>query len=142
MKEAIVQPSLEAVIVDSQIPVPDAEEVIVKVVAIGLNPIDWKGADPEVALQLHGQLKTKPYANSGKDVAGYVHAVGEYLLLLTADGIVTCWLGSKVHEFKLGDRVQATNHGSGFAEYSVAPRHTTYILPDSVSFEGMSSSGC
>ncbi|KAL7940639.1 GroES-like protein [Trichoderma barbatum] len=118
MKEAIVLPSLEVEILDSQIPIPGEEEVIIRVVSIGLNPIDWKGADPEVAIQLHGQLKAKQYANPGKDVAGYVHAVG-----------------SKVHEFKPGDRVQATNHGSGFAEYSVSPRHTTYLLPDSVSFD-------
>ncbi|KAL5090006.1 hypothetical protein Trisim1_004838 [Trichoderma cf. simile WF8] len=118
MEEAIVLPSLEVEIIDSQIPTPGEEEVIVRVVAIGLNPIDWKGADPEVAIQLHGHLKAKQYANPGKDVAGYVHAVG-----------------SKVHEFKPGDRVASTNHGSGFAEYSVGPKHTTYILPDSVSFD-------
>ncbi|PNP60559.1 hypothetical protein THARTR1_00583 [Trichoderma harzianum] len=121
MKEAIVLPSLEVKILDSQIPIPGEEEVIVRVVAIGLNPIDWKGADPEVAIQLHGYLKAKQYANPGKDVAGYVYAVG-----------------SKVNEFKPGDRVQSTNHGSGFAEYSVGPRHTTYILPDSAVTFGLS----
>lgn len=77
MKEAIVPPSLDVEILDSQIPTPGDEEVIVKVVAIGLNPIDWKGADPEVAIQLHGNLKAKQYANPGKDFAGYVHSVGK-----------------------------------------------------------------
>ncbi|KAL7955449.1 GroES-like protein [Trichoderma compactum] len=108
MEEAIVLPSLEVEILDSQIPTPGEEEVTVRVVAIGLNPID-----PEVSIQLHGHLEAKQYANPVKDVAGYVHAVG-----------------SKVHDFKPGNRIQSTNHGGGFAEYSVGPRHTTYILPD------------
>lgn len=43
------------------------------------------------------------------------------------------WLGSKVHDYKLGDRVQRTNHGSEFTKYSVDPRHATYILPDMAS---------
>jgi NADPH2:quinone reductase len=48
-------------------------------------------------------------------------------------------IGSNVQEFKLGDRVASTNHGGGFAEYAVGPGFTTYLLPDHVSFEGLST---
>lgn len=43
MKEAIVQPSIEAVeIIKSPIPVTQDNEVVIKVVVAGTNPKDWK----------------------------------------------------------------------------------------------------
>lgn len=42
-KQAIIQPSLEAVeIVDTPIPVPGDNDVVIKVVVTGSNPKDWK----------------------------------------------------------------------------------------------------
>jgi NADPH2:quinone reductase len=60
--------------------------------------------------------------NSGDDIAGIIHAVGE-----------------GVYEFKPGDRVAAlhefgTENGS-YAEYAVAPAYTTFHIPHNVSFE-------
>jgi len=60
--------------------------------------------------------------NSGDDIAGIVHSVGK-----------------DVYEFAPGDRVAAlhapwTDNGS-FAEYAIAPDHTTIHLPHNVSFE-------
>lgn len=60
--------------------------------------------------------------NSGDDVAGIVESVGK-----------------NVYEFKAGDRVAAFHemrapHGS-FAEYSIAWQHTTFHIPETVSFE-------
>lgn len=60
--------------------------------------------------------------NSGDDIAGYVEKVGK-----------------GVYEFKKGDRVAAfhqmvTPHGS-FAEYAIAPAHTTFHLAENVSLE-------
>ncbi|KAK9450765.1 chaperonin 10-like protein [Limtongia smithiae] len=113
MKEVIVTsiPEISAEIVQSPIPVPGPNEVLIKVVVSGCNPKDWK-------YPLFG----KRSFNSGDDIAGYVEAVGE-----------------KVFEFKKGDRVAAfhemgTPHGS-FAEYAVAYDYTTFLLPPSVSFE-------
>ncbi|KAL8998635.1 MAG: hypothetical protein Q9188_006061 [Gyalolechia gomerana] len=77
MKEAIVQPDLEVNIVDSPIPVPKDDEVVIKVVVSGSNPKDWKR--PVWSNAAH---------NSGDDIAGVVHQVGR-----------------NVHEFKPGDRV-------------------------------------
>lgn len=61
--------------------------------------------------------------NSGDDISGIVHEVGE-----------------NVDEFKVGDRVAAFHEmlqpGGSFAEYAVAWKHTTFFLPKGTSFEG------
>ncbi|KAF2090918.1 GroES-like protein [Saccharata proteae CBS 121410] len=111
MKEAIVHNADKVEIVDSPIPQPGADQVVIKVIVSGSNPKDWK--TPE--------WMSKPH-NSGDDIAGIVHAVGK-----------------GVYEFKPGDRVAAFHemtkeHGS-FAEYAVAWAHTTSHIPESMSFE-------
>lgn len=114
MKEAFATSTndkIEVSIKDSPIPTPNEYQLVIRVVATGLNPKDWK------------YLNDKP-SNQGEDVAGYVHAVG-----------------SKVTEFHVGDRVAAfhqmqASHG-GFAEYSLVCDHTTFHLPKETSFEGM-----
>lgn len=78
MKEALVLEDLSVKIIDSPIPIPSPDEVIIRVVTIGLNPIDWKTANPVVASILFSALKAKQYANPGEDVAGYVHSVGSW----------------------------------------------------------------
>jgi NADPH:quinone reductase len=60
--------------------------------------------------------------NSGDDIAGFIHRVG-----------------SNVTEFHPGDRVAAMHklrepHGS-YAEYALAPAHTTFHIPKALSFE-------
>lgn len=61
--------------------------------------------------------------NSGDDIAGIVHAVG-----------------SKVWEFKPGDRVAAFHEmrtgGGSYAEYALAWQHATFHIPESTRFEG------
>jgi NADPH2:quinone reductase len=43
MKEVIVQPSIETIeVVESPVPVPKDNEIVVKVVVAGTNPKDWK----------------------------------------------------------------------------------------------------
>jgi NADPH2:quinone reductase len=63
-------------------------------------------------------------ANSGDDISGIVHEVGE-----------------NVDEFRVGDRVAAFHEmlkpAGSFAEYAVAWKHTTFFLPKGTSFEGM-----
>jgi NADPH2:quinone reductase len=64
--------------------------------------------------------------NSGDDIAGTVHDLGENVL---ASG-----------EFHIGDRVAAfhpmLSPGGAYAEYAIAPQSTILKLPKSVSFEG------
>lgn len=111
MKEAIVHggESLTVQIIDSPIPEPKADEVLIKVVFCGSNPKDWKYP-----------FYSKKSANSGDDIAGYVEKVGK-----------------DVYEFQKGQKVAAFHVMYGpagsFAEYSIAPAHTTFHLPESVS---------
>lgn len=60
--------------------------------------------------------------NSGDDIAGYVDSIGP-----------------EVYEFKPGDRVASFHEmlapGGSFAEYAVGWQHTTFHIPESVSFE-------
>ncbi|KAI1100830.1 GroES-like protein [Jackrogersella minutella] len=111
MKEAIVSPDIKVKVVDSPIPKPNADQVLIKVVVSGSNPKDWK----------IGQW-FQVTANTGDDIAGVVHEVG-----------------ANVTEFKPGDRVAAfhemmTPHGS-FAEYAIAWEHTTFHIPKKTTFE-------
>ncbi|TQN74600.1 Trans-enoyl reductase fsr4 [Colletotrichum shisoi] len=110
MKEAIVHQGPRVEIVDSPIPIPGPGQVLIRVVVAGSNPKD---------------IKTTfwlPPSNTGDDVAGYIESVGE--------GVV---------EFRRNDRVAAfhemfTPHGA-FAEYAIAWAYTTFLLPESTSFE-------
>lgn len=100
------------------VPLPSSlapNEVLIKVYAAASNPKDW----------IH------PYAtgasiNSGDDLAGLVVA-----------------FGSAVSRFKAGDKVAAF-HPMGrpfgaYAEYAVAPEHTTFHVPDTMAFEEAST---
>jgi NADPH:quinone reductase-like Zn-dependent oxidoreductase len=83
------------------VPMPKGGEVLVRVEAAGVNPVDWK-ARRGVSMGL------KLPAVMGWDVAGTVAAVGE-----------------GVSEWKAGDRVfgmvNFPDHGGGYAEYVAAP---------------------
>ena len=110
MKEAIVSGGPKVCIIDSPIPEPGADEVLIEVAYSGCNPKDWKY--PEFS---------KTNSNSGDDIVGIVHSVG-----------------SDVFEFRAGDRVAAFHKmrspGGSFAEYALAPAHTTFPLPEAISF--------
>ncbi|KAL4914486.1 chaperonin 10-like protein [Aspergillus aurantiobrunneus] len=111
MKEALVHKGPSVQIVDSPIPTPRPDEVLIKVVVSGTNPKDWKL--PE--------WLDKP-GNQGDDIAGVVEAVGD-----------------NVTEFKPGDRVAAfhemTTPAGSYAEYALAWHYTTVHIPKHTSFE-------
>ncbi|KAF2469010.1 GroES-like protein [Lindgomyces ingoldianus] len=111
MKDVIVSPGPKVKIVDSPIPEPGPEQLVIQVVVSGSNPKDWKV--PEWLNE---------HANSGDDIAGIVHSVG-----------------SKVWEFKPGDRVASFHEmrtkGGSYAEYALAWQHTTFHIPKKTSFE-------
>ncbi|OIW28137.1 GroES-like protein [Coniochaeta ligniaria NRRL 30616] len=111
MKEATVSKGPKVHIVDSPIPEPDADQVLIKVVVSGSNPKDWK-----VPEWVGNNI------NQGDDIAGIIEKVG-----------------ANVTEFKPGDRVAAFHeimapHGS-YAEYAIAAAHTTFHIPKKTSFE-------
>ncbi|KAL2069657.1 hypothetical protein VTL71DRAFT_14336 [Oculimacula yallundae] len=117
MLEVIVHPlpELTTEIVESPIPIPGPDEILVKVEVAASNVKDW----------LH--LTTRNISlNSGDDMAGTVHALGE-----------------NVEEFQLGDRVAAFHPmfipGGTYAEYAIAPRHTAFKIPGRMNFEEAST---
>lgn len=89
------------------VPTPGAGEVLIKVRAAGVNPVDWK-----VAARRVGQV-------AGTDVAGVIDTLG--------DG-VTGW--------KVGDQVLGFARQSGsYAEYAVIPVTSLARKPESMTFE-------
>ena len=105
--------------VDVPMPVPAQDEVLVKVHAAGVNPLDWHfmRGSPFVMRLMTGIGAPKD-ASMGRDFAGVVEAVGK-----------------KVTRFKTGDRVFGGANGA-FAEYLVrAETGSIALMPANVSFE-------
>ncbi|KAF3932206.1 Zeta-crystallin [Dactylellina cionopaga] len=98
-------------LVDVEKPTPTDDQVLIKVVVTGTNPKDWK----------YGKADGS-WFNGGDDIAGTVESVGK-----------------NVFDFKPGDRVAAFHvmgdAGGSFAEYAIAPAHTTFFIPPTTSFE-------
>ncbi|KAJ6190897.1 hypothetical protein N7519_000918 [Penicillium mononematosum] len=124
MKEVINLAGPTVNFVDSPIPEPNDDQVLIKVVVSGSNPKDWKV--PDIAASgdsnMEMMLKAKKGLNQGDDIAGVVEKVG-----------------CNVVEFKPGDRVAAFHEmcapGGSYAEYAIAWSHTTFHLPTHTSFE-------
>ena len=103
-------------------PTPAADEVLVKVLAVSVNPADWRSmrAKPFFSRATLGLLRPK-HRIPGVDIAGRVEAVG-----------------SDVTQFTPGDEVYANllDHGSGgFAEYVSVPVEVMSFKPANLSFE-------
>jgi NADPH:quinone reductase-like Zn-dependent oxidoreductase len=98
--------------VDVERPQPQAGEVLVKIHAAGVNPVDWKirdGVGRRMGMTLPIHL--------GGEIAGVVEKVG--------DGVA---------KLKPGDAVFGTIKTGGFAEYAVASADGLAIKPTSVNF--------
>lgn len=93
-------------------PVPRDNEVLIKVRAASVNPLDWKTmkGGPYLIRVLFGQRKPK-IKLLGVDVAGEVEAVGR-----------------NVTQFKPGDEVFGTCSGA-FAEYACTCQTTKFMKP-------------
>ncbi|XP_021720127.1 quinone-oxidoreductase homolog, chloroplastic-like [Chenopodium quinoa] len=101
--------------VEVAVPDPKADEVLVKIEAATLNPIDWKIQAGALRPFLPRKFPTIP----GTDVAGEVVQAG-----------------SAVKRFKTGDKVVAIlshANGGGLAEYAVAKENLTVTRPPEVS---------
>ena len=103
-------------------PAPAADEALVKVLAVSVNPADWRSmrAKPFFSRATMGLLRPK-HRILGGDIAGRVEAVG-----------------GDVKQFKPGDEVYANllDHGNGgFAEYVSMPVEAMSFKPANLSFE-------
>jgi NADPH:quinone reductase-like Zn-dependent oxidoreductase len=109
-------------IADVEKPVPQDNEVLIKVCAAGVNPLDshlMKGK-PYIARIFFGLRKPK-ITRPGVDLAGRVEAVGR-----------------NVTQFKPGDEVFGMCRGA-FADYACAPEAALVAKPDNVTFEQAAS---
>ncbi|GAB3524983.1 alcohol dehydrogenase catalytic domain-containing protein [Photobacterium alginatilyticum] len=102
-------------------PAPASDEVCIQVMAVGLNPIDYKLASWGYATWQYPQI-------IGLDVAGIVSVVGK-----------------GVTHFQPGDRVFCfadPRQAGGFANYTAVKAHALSRIPDTVSFEQAAALPC
>ena len=98
-------------------PVPKDDEILIKVRAASVNPLDWRlmKGKPSI-LRIFFGLRKPRLGRPGIDVAGEVEAVG-----------------TNVTQFKPGDEVFGASRGA-FAEYACTPASKLVLKPDNVTF--------
>lgn len=103
-------------------PVPKDDEVLIKVRAASVNPLDWRlmKGKPRL-LRIMPRLLKMPIGRPGVDVAGEVEAVGK-----------------NVKQFKPGDAVFGACPAA-IAEYACTRESGIAIKPDNVTFEQAAS---
>lgn len=107
---------------DVEQPIPESDEVLVKVHASSINSWDWEllRGTPFPNRLMFGLLKPKKINILGCDVAGKVVAVG-----------------TDATKFQIGDEVfgdLSANHWGGFAEYCCAPEDALALKPHNMTF--------
>jgi NADPH:quinone reductase-like Zn-dependent oxidoreductase len=107
---------------DVETPVPKDDEVLIRVRAASVNPLDWHfmRGTPHIVRMAAGLRKPR-YTGLGTDVAGQVEAAGK-----------------NVTRFKAGDEVFGTCRGA-FAQYARAFETVLVKKPDNVTFEQAAS---
>jgi NADPH:quinone reductase-like Zn-dependent oxidoreductase len=109
-------------ITDVEKPVPKDNEVLIRIRAASVNPLDWhfmRGAP--YFLRLMTGLRKPKDKRLGVDVAGQVEAVGR-----------------NVAQFKPGNEVFGSCRGA-FAEYACTSESALVMKPDNVTFEQAAS---
>ncbi len=105
--------------VDIETPTPKKNEVLVKVEAVGINPVDTY-----IRAGVYPVLPNLPYT-PGKDISGVVESIG-----------------AGVTQWKEGDRVYASGTITGaYAEYALCTPEQLYPLPENVDFIGGAALG-
>jgi NADPH:quinone reductase-like Zn-dependent oxidoreductase len=104
-------------------PVPKDDEVLIKVRAASVNPLDWRlmKGEPRFLRLFSGLGKPKKLGRPGVDVAGEIEAVGK-----------------DVTQFKQGDEVFGGCDGA-FAEFACAAAKKLVMKSDAVTFEQAAS---
>jgi len=102
---------------DHSIPQINDDELLIKVKASSVNPVDWKLRKGMLRF-LPGQKLPKML---GGDIAGIVEKIG-----------------NNVIEFKIGDEIYgliSAAKGGAYAEYAIAKSHQIAIKPKNISFQ-------
>jgi NADPH:quinone reductase-like Zn-dependent oxidoreductase len=112
------------VLQEVEVPSPGKDEVLIKVKAISINPVDIK---TRKGLALYKTLQEQGPVILGWDVAGEVVEVGE--------GVVTLKQGDEAFGM-----VNFPGHGRVYAEYVVAPAHHLAEIPELVPYNEAAAS--
>lgn len=107
-------------------PVPVAGEVLVRIRAASLNPVDWKIATGSFRLLVRGGVPR----TMGSDFAGEVTAIGS--------GVTTFVPGDRVFGFI--DPFRRT--GGTFAEFAAVPVGFAQLLPDGLGYRDGAALAC
>ncbi len=110
--------------VDIEKPIPSDDQVLVKIHAVSINPLDWhimRGSPLPVRMG-NGFIKPKTPIILGADIAGRVEAIG-----------------ANVTEFKVGDEVFGGSGINGFAEYLVIKENGLTHKPAHITFQEASA---
>jgi NADPH:quinone reductase-like Zn-dependent oxidoreductase len=101
-------------------PVPKDEEVLLRVAAASVNPLDWRlmRGKPYFVRLMGGRARP---LRIGRDVAGTVEAIGK-----------------DVTQFRPGDELFGIGEGA-FADYACAPESGLVAKPEDVTFEQAAS---
>jgi NADPH:quinone reductase-like Zn-dependent oxidoreductase len=103
-------------------PIIDEGEVLIKVKAISINPVDVKS---RAGKGVYGRIKTENPLILGWDISGIVEE-------------------TKSSDFKVGDEVfgmvNFPGHGKAYAEYVAAPANQLALKPKNISFEDAAAS--
>src|SRR3954447_6295004 len=98
-------------------PAPAADQVLVRVVASSVNPVEWYGVTGLLLARIGDGLRRPKTTSVGADLAGRVEAIG-----------------SDVEDLRPGDEVFGAGTGA-WAEYAVARAARVAPKPARVSFE-------
>lgn len=96
MKQAINLAGPTVKIIDSPIPEPNDDQVLIRVVVSGSNPKDWKVPDLAAAGDVNFAMldKAKNGLNQGDDIAGFVEKVGANVVEFKVRDTTPCLLSS------------------------------------------------
>lgn len=108
-------------LVETARPMPEAGDVLIRNVVIGLNPVDWKVLSGGLVTWEHGHVP-------GVDGAGLVVAAG--------DGVPQAWIGQRVAYHQ-----HLARHGS-FAEYTAVKARALLRVPAGVRWADAASLPC
>ncbi len=107
-------------IVEIPKPVPGPDEVLIKIFAASINPVDWKIRKGNLKMMLNKKFPKI----LGIEFSGIIEETGE-----------------NVKNFHKGQRVFAgkSYEGGGYAEFALAESSRTILIPDNMSFEEAST---
>ncbi|KAG9471787.1 hypothetical protein GDO78_022801 [Eleutherodactylus coqui] len=107
------KPEVLKLLTDVPVPSPAENQVLIRVLACGINPVDTY-----IRAGVYARKPSLPYT-PGSDISGVVEDVGR-----------------NVTAFKKGDRVFTTSTiTGGYAEYTLASQDTVCQLPEQLSFK-------